>query len=90
MAFIKIISLGNGGAASCSKYFYKNSTVLEPGFIRVGEVAEVPDSELAMHLATGKVMQVPGKESSEPPAPRRGRPPKVAEGFEAIFEAQRG
>lgn len=90
MAFIKIISIPGGGAATCTKYFYANGTALNKGCIKVGEVAEVPDSELAAHLATGKVMQVPGKESSEPPAPRRGRPPKVAEGFEAIFEAQRG
>lgn len=89
MAFIKIISIPGGGASTCTKYTYKSGAALDRGYIKVGEVAEIPDEELAMHLATGKVMQVQSNQP-DPPAPRRGRPPKAQEGFDAIFEAQRG
>ena len=92
MAFITIIALPEGGASSCTKYFYRGSAPAgEQCFIRVGEVAEVPDSELDAHLATGKVVSVAGLDAV--PGKRRGRPPKQSvepdKDFAAIYSARR-
>lgn len=86
MAFIKIISLDGGDKASCSKYYFKDGRINEKNWIAVGEVTEVPDSELGQHLATGKVMQVMG-ESDEPR--RRGRPAKMTDEASEILAIQR-
>ena len=91
MAFIKIISLPGGGAASCTKYFYKNgSRQNNKKWIGVGEIAEVPDNELDVHLATGKVMQVRGPNDASPVEVTRKRTKAAPEdGFDAVFAAQR-
>ena len=86
MAFIKIISLDGGDKASFTKYYFKNGAVNEKNWIAVGEVAEVPDSELSTHLSTGKVMQVSG-DYAEPR--KRGRPAKLSEEAESILAIQR-
>lgn len=89
MAFIQIISLPGGNGATCTKYYFKNGPrVNNKKWIAVGEVAEVPDSELADHLASGKVIQVSGPNGAIP-VTKRGRPAKVDEEFSSVFAAQR-
>jgi hypothetical protein len=88
MAFIKIISLPNGMGSACTRYTYKQWTPTDKGSIGIGEVAEVPDEELAAHLATEKVMQVIGPESATTEK-RRGRPPAMSKELEQIMEIQR-
>lgn len=88
MAFIKIITLPGGKASSCSTYFFKEGAVHEKCYIAVGEVAEVPDSELANHIETGKVMQVPGPEAEAEPK-KRGRPAKISDEAAEIMSYQR-
>ena len=92
MAFITIIALPDGGAAACTKYFYRGTAPeSERCFIRVGEVAEVPESELDGHLSTGKVIEATGMDAA--PGKRRGRPPKQSvepdKDFAAIYSARR-
>ena len=88
MAFIKIITLPGGVASSCSHYFFKEGAVHEKCFIAVGEVAEVPDSELQNHLGTGKVMQVSGPDAATE-TKKRGRPAKVSDEAAEIMSYQR-
>jgi hypothetical protein len=89
MAFIQIISLPGGNGATCTKYYFKNGPrVNNKKWIAVGEVAEVPDEELATHLASGKVIQVMGPNAAIP-APKRGRPAKVDDEFASVLAAQR-
>lgn len=91
MAFITIITIPGSNQVSCMKYYFKNKTgdKLEKRFIAPGEVAEVPDSELDDHLATGKVMLT----SATYTPPKRGRPPKQTadeqKDFAAIYEGRR-
>jgi len=87
MAFIKIITLDGGDKAACTKYYFKGGRINEKCFIGIGEVVEVPDAELATHLATRKVMQVPGPEAAE--IKKRGRPAKLNDEAESIYALQR-
>lgn len=87
MAFIKIITLDGGDKSACSEYFFKSGRIHEKCSITIGEVAEVPDEELAFHLSTRKVMQVPGPEAAE--VRKRGRPAKLSEEAESIYALQR-
>ena len=90
MAFIQIISLPSGNGATCTKYYFKNGPrVNNKKWIAVGEVAEVPDEELSVHLATGKVMQVSGPTPAYTAPAKRGRPSKVDEELGAILAVQR-
>lgn len=100
MAFIKIISLPGGNGATCTKYYYRDGPRdIQRNWIGIREIAEVPDSELAGHLKTGKVVQASPQEwaefnaskdaPAEAPAPRRGRPPKADDDLAGILAAQR-
>ena len=71
MAFIKIISLPGGNGATCTKYYYRDGPRdIQRNWIGIREIAEVPDSELAGHLKTGKVVQASSQEWAEFNAPR--------------------
>lgn len=89
MAFIKIISLPGGNGAACSKFFFKEGAVGEKCSIKVGEVAEVPDSDLPYFLSTGKIMEVRGPDAADAEPKKRGRPAKVTDEAAEIMSYQR-
>lgn len=89
MPFIQIITIPGTNQCAAHKYYFagKTSDKNLKRWIGPGEVAEVPDSDVAYHLSSGKVMLVPDAVGVKA---RRGRPPKEDADFASVFAAQRG
>lgn len=89
MAYIAIITIPGTNQCACMKYFFKTGRMVDgKKHIVPGEVAEVPDDELDVHLASGKVMQVSSQNAAPMPA-KRGRPAKATNEYAEIFSTQR-